>query len=133
MYDCRSAAPFASLIQVKHAVKLLSPQTRQAVLFRQSPALLVVSYNLIIYIIYLLNLGIKLYKARRNPLSAVTGVVGGLTGGEDGEGGPLSAVTGVIGGLTGGEDGEGGPLSAVTGIVGGLSGGGKEFNYFNRF
>ncbi len=71
------------------------------------------------------------------PLDALTGLLGGLTGGEDGgplglltgltggltggEGGPLGLLTGLTGGLTGGA--EGGPLSLVTGLLGGLTGG----------
>ncbi|MCH7337958.1 agmatine deiminase, partial [Acinetobacter sp. NIPH 2699] len=45
--------------------------------------------------------------------------VGGIIGGD---GGPLGAITGIIGGITGG--GDGGPLGAITGIIGGITGGG---------
>lgn len=55
--------------------------------------------------------------------------LGGLTGGQA-EGGLLAPVTGLVGGLLGGEGGagggEGGLLAPVTGLVGGLLGGGGE-------
>ncbi|QHH94030.1 hypothetical protein FPL18_09410 [Acinetobacter gyllenbergii] len=54
-----------------------------------------------------------------SPLSTVTNILGGVTGGAGGN--PLGAVTGIIGGITGGT--EGGPLGAVTGIIGGITGG----------
>ncbi|WP_436898303.1 beta strand repeat-containing protein [Acinetobacter gyllenbergii] len=54
-----------------------------------------------------------------SPLSTVTNILGGVTGGTDG--GPLGSVTGIIGGITGGT--HGGPLGAVTGIIGGITGG----------
>ncbi len=54
-----------------------------------------------------------------SPLSTVTNILGGVTGGAGGN--PLGAVTGIISGITGGT--EGGPLGAVTGIIGGITGG----------
>nr|WP_277602856.1 hypothetical protein [Acinetobacter sp. NIPH 1852] len=54
------------------------------------------------------------------PLGAITGIIGGITGG--GDGGPLGPITGIIGGITGG--GDGGPLGPITGIIGGITGGG---------
>ncbi|MFW2162725.1 beta strand repeat-containing protein [Acinetobacter beijerinckii] len=54
-----------------------------------------------------------------NPLDTVTGIVGSITGGTSSN--PLDIVTGIVGGVTGGTGGN--PLEAVTGIVGGITGG----------
>ena len=54
-----------------------------------------------------------------SPLSTVTNILGGVTGGAGGS--PLGAVTNIIGGITGGTDGS--PLGSVTGIIGGIAGG----------
>ncbi|ENW94593.1 hypothetical protein F904_00755, partial [Acinetobacter dispersus] len=58
-------------------------------------------------------------------LTDAGGIISGITGGiGGGEGGPLGAITGIIGGITGGiGGGEGGPLGAITGIIGGITGG----------
>ncbi|EJC60835.1 hemagglutinin-related transmembrane protein, partial [Alcaligenes faecalis subsp. faecalis NCIB 8687] len=56
-------------------------------------------------------------------LAPVTGLLGGLGGGEAANGGLLAPVTGLLGGLGGGEAANGGLLAPVTNLVGGLTGG----------
>ena len=59
-------------------------------------------------------------------LAPVTGLLGGLGGGDGANGGLLAPVTGLVGGLTGGLAGgdgaNGGLLAPVTGLLGGITG-----------